>query len=97
MIDSYHGVGYYTFSSPVPCHQFLTDVFSAGGAVLVWVDMMKMGRVQNKALDELISRVKKILSRKSSHSVAYVLAPFLVSTKTLNSQLRGETRHSGVF
>lgn len=56
---------------------------------------MKMGRVQNKSLDELVSRIKKILSRKSSHSVAYVLAPYLVSVKTLNSQLRGETRHWG--
>ena len=53
---------------------------------------MKCGRVQNKQLDELASRLKKVLTRKSSHTVAFVLAPHLVSAKTVNATIRGETR-----
>ena len=60
--------------------------------VLIWVDMMKMGRVQNKQLDDLVTRIKKLLARKSSHTMAFVLAPHLASAKTVNSALRGETR-----
>ncbi|CAK9038704.1 Uncharacterized protein SCF082_LOCUS22731, partial [Durusdinium trenchii] len=72
--------------------EFLSDVFSHHGIVLVWVDMMKLGRIQNKQLDDLASRVKKVLSRKSSHTMAFVMAPHVVSSKTLNSNIRGEVR-----
>ena len=58
----------------------------------MWVDMMKLGRVQAKTLDDLAGKVKKTLSRKSSHSCAFILAPFLVSSKTENAMVRGETR-----
>jgi len=67
-------------------------VFSSGGVVLIWVDMMKMGRIQNKQLDDVVTRIKKLLARKSSHTMAFVLSPLLASAKTLNSALRGETR-----
>eukprot|EP00435_Cladocopium_sp_Y103_P053866 s10_g17.t1 len=49
-----------------------------------------MGRIQNKQLDDTVTRVKKLLARKSSHTMAFVLAPLLASAKTLNSSLRGE-------
>ena len=55
---------------------------------------MKLGRIGKKELDDLMSRLKKVLSRKPSHSVAFVLAPVLVSEKTPHGNVRGEIRTS---
>lgn len=78
-----------------PC-QFLTEICSSNGGVVVWVDMMKLGRVQSKQLDDVASRLKKILSRKPSHTMGFVVAPYLTSSRTLNGSLRGEIRN-GMF
>ena len=52
---------------------------------------MKYGRLSGKDLEEVATRMKKALSRKSTHSCAFMVAPFLVSERTSNG-LRGELR-----
>lgn len=71
--------------------QFMSDIFSQNGGVVVWVDLMKFGRLAGHELDTMASTLKKVLSRKSSHSCAFLLAPFLSSDKVSNG-IRGEVR-----
>ena len=59
--------------------------------MVVWVDLMKYGRLSGKDLEDVSARLKKTLSRKATHACGFVVAPFLISERTSNG-LRGETR-----
>ncbi|CAK9063675.1 unnamed protein product [Durusdinium trenchii] len=52
---------------------------------------MKFGRVAGHELETLCAALKKILSRKATHSAAFILAPYLVSDRVLHG-IRGEVR-----
>jgi len=74
----------------------MSTIYGANGCVILWVDLMKYGRLSGKDLDEVTSRVKKALSRKPNHSVCFMLAPWLVSERTSNGA-RGELRTWGIL
>ena len=57
---------------------------------------MKYGRLSGKDLDDIASRMKKALTRKTSHACGFILAPYLVSERVVNG-MRGELRTDGLF
>ena len=77
----------------MPLFQFMSAIHTQSGGVIAWLDLMKFGRVSGAELDHQATLLKKILSRKSSHTVAFVLAPFLPSDKVVHG-IRGEVRHA---
>lgn len=74
--------------------QFMTSILAPSGVVIMWVDLMKYGRVSSKDLDDVTNKIKKVLSRKPSHTCCFLLAPFLISERVQNGH-RGELRTQG--
>lgn len=64
----------------------MTEIFAAEGCAVIWADLMKFGRISGKDLDEVATRLKKTLTRKPSHTCAFVLAPYLVSERVVNGE-----------
>ncbi|CAJ1387015.1 unnamed protein product [Effrenium voratum] len=79
-----------TPDADVQLNEFLTNLFGVNGAVIIWCDFMKLGRVNGKELDDYSTRLKKALGRKPAHTVGLVICPHLISEKV--KSLRGEMR-----
>eukprot|EP00435_Cladocopium_sp_Y103_P038374 s1039_g10.t1 len=59
--------------------------------VVVWADLTKFGRMDNKQLNFAVAVLDKVLSKNPTTGVGIVLAPHLVSEKVTGG-LRGEIR-----
>lgn len=58
--------------------------------VVLWCDLMKRGRMTGAEVDEMSDLLATILKKRSTKSVAIVVAPYLVSEKigSYRTQLR---------
>ena len=70
--------------------QFATAINNANGALIVWVDFMKLGCLTTKDLNTRVDIVKKALSAIPERGVCLALAPQILSEK--RSGLREEWR-----
>ena len=63
---------------------------------IVWADMTKFGRMDNKQLNFATAIIHKVLSLNPTTAIAIVLAPHLTSEKVSGGH-RGEIRHLDQF
>lgn len=77
-----------------PALQFVDEASRSSTALLVWCDLTKLGRVSNNDLNNAIDLISNALTKNPTKSVAFVLAPHLVSERVTNG-LRGERRKHG--
>lgn len=61
---------------------------------VVWADLTKFGRMDNKQLNWATGIIEKALSKTPAKSIAIVIAPHLTSEKVSNGS-RGEIRSLG--
>ncbi|CAL1143924.1 unnamed protein product [Cladocopium goreaui] len=71
--------------------QFIASRKSSAGALLVWADLTKFGRLGTSDLNYVVSIAHKALSKMPAKSIAFFIAPHLVSEKVSGGQ-RGEIR-----
>ena len=70
--------------------QFASAINNANGALVVWVDFMKLGCLTTKDLNNCVDIAKKALSAIPERGVCLALAPQILSEK--RSGLREEWR-----
>lgn len=61
------------------------------GALIVWVDFTKFGRVCNNDLNDTLDVLQTTISRLPERACAFIVGPHLISEKVQNG-LRGEIR-----
>ena len=71
--------------------QFISARKAGAGALVVWADLTKFGRLSTSDLKYVVTATHKALSKMPSKSAAVILAPHLVSEKVSGGQ-RGEIR-----
>lgn len=71
--------------------QFVAARKATAGALVVWADLTKFGRLGVNDLNFVVTIVHKALSKVPTKGVAILIAPHLVSEKVSGGQ-RGEVR-----
>jgi len=62
------------------------ELQSKGGALLVWLDMTKLGKMTGKELDRAINSMCAALRLQPTTSVGFLTAPVLVSAQASSSR-----------
>lgn len=79
------------FQEIVPDPEFMQDLSAKDGGVVVWQDMTKLGKISGKDLSYCADNLGNILRYHPNKSIAFVVAPILISEKTSNNS-RDEMR-----
>lgn len=64
--------------------EFITKLKDDSGSLLVWIDYMKLGRVNNADLNNTVDLCKRALASMPERSCCFAIAPQLVSDKRPN-------------
>lgn len=76
----------------LPQHpEYLQDTIAKSGAILVWQDMTKCGKVSGKELNSFTEILANVFRQKPTMSAGFVTCPILMSERISNN-LRDEMR-----
>lgn len=65
--------------------EFLNENTAENGAVLVWQDLTKLGKLSSKDLNSLADTMANILKVRPGMSIGFIAAPILISEKVSNN------------
>ena len=71
--------------------EFIKELQKASGALLVWQDLTKLGKISGKDLNTMADRLESLLRHNPVVSAGFVTCPIMVSEKSGGS-LREEMR-----
>lgn len=63
-----------------PNPEYLRDILQKSGAVLVWQDLSKLGKMTSKELDSLSGVLASVIRQKPSMTAGFITAPILAKT-----------------
>jgi len=76
----------------VPNPKYLQDVLAKSGAVLLWGDLTKLGKITGKELDSMAHVVSSVIRQKPTMSAAFLVAPVMAKTNIRTEMRRVEDK-----
>ncbi|CAL1163042.1 unnamed protein product [Cladocopium goreaui] len=85
------GVPWEDPEATIAAEKYLQDVLAKSGAVLLWGDLTKLGKITGKELDSMAHVVSSVIRQKPTMSAAFLVAPVMAKTN-IRTEMRSTRR-----